>query len=93
MEADVGGALRAIIGLVVIALVPGWAVVGFLPLRSPPARLALSVVTSLALVTVVAQIMLWTNSWHETVAVVGLVATAAVICALQVVRAAVQLRR
>jgi hypothetical protein len=53
--------------------VPGWAVVGLLRLGWPAAEISLSVATSLAVVLLGAQVMLWAHLWQPLAlqAVVG----------------------
>jgi hypothetical protein len=78
-----GGPLRAAVGLIAVILVPGWAVVGFLPLRSAEAAAALALAVGVALVMAAAQIMLWAGAWHPTAGVVLLLVVGVAGCTAQ----------
>lgn len=60
----VDGPIRFVLGLVFGLTVPGWSIVGFLDLKSPPLEMGLSVAVSLAIIMVAAQLMMTWNLWH-----------------------------
>ena len=78
------GAPRLLAGLAFLLAVPGWAVVGFLRLGWPAAEVSLTVATSLALVLLGAQVMLWAHVWQPLAlqAVVGSLAAACLVAQL-----------
>jgi hypothetical protein len=85
-----GGPVRAGVGLVAVIVVPGWAVAGFLPLRSAEAAASLTLAVGAALVMAAAQIMLWAGAWHPDIGVTAVLVAGVAGCAGQV---ALALRR
>jgi hypothetical protein len=74
--ADAHGAARLVLGLAMIVAIPGWSIIGLLRLNDPALEIGLTVAVSLALYTVVAQILLALNAWH----LVGLQEAVGVLC-------------
>jgi hypothetical protein len=62
--ADAHGAARLVLGLAMVVVIPGWSIVGLLRLRDPALELGLTVAGSLALYTVLAQILMAIHAWH-----------------------------
>ncbi len=61
--AGTGGPVRFGVGVAFGLLVPGWALVGFVRLKSLPLELGLTLATSLAVVMVLAQLMMTFHLW------------------------------
>ncbi|MGH9263982.1 MAG: glycosyltransferase family 2 protein, partial [Acidimicrobiales bacterium] len=62
--AGVAGPARLLLALAFITFVPGWALLGHLPLAHGVARLALVVALSLTICTALAQALLWLRWWN-----------------------------
>jgi hypothetical protein len=60
----VHGSVRFILGVTLGLVVPGWSVVGWLKLDNAALEFALTVGTSLALLTLTAQILVTVHVWH-----------------------------
>lgn len=67
MAFGVQGAVRELLALAFITLVPGWAVIGRLALEGGIRRIALAVPVSLATCTAAATTMLWLHAWRPIV--------------------------
>ncbi|MCK9901045.1 hypothetical protein CC117_06310 [Parafrankia colletiae] len=78
------GPARPAAALVTAALLPGAAVLAWLPRRDPMAWLALACAFSLAIETVCALAMVWLRLWHPAVAAsgIGLASAAALVTRL-----------
>jgi uncharacterized membrane protein len=78
---EVESPLRVAVTLVFVLLVPGYAVVGHLRLADPVSTLMLSITVSLALGALVAQLLVWQESysaerafaWLAAISLIGLV--------------------
>jgi O-antigen/teichoic acid export membrane protein len=62
--ADLHGAIRVILGLALVLVVPGWSAVGLMRLADPLLAIGLSLAVSLAVCIVAAQIALTLHAWH-----------------------------
>lgn len=62
--ADIHGSPRFVLGVAFGLFVPGWSVVGWLHLRNAALEFSLTVATSLALLTVIAQVLVTVHAWH-----------------------------
>lgn len=62
--AGVAGPARLLLALAFVTFVPGWALLGHLPLAHGVARLALVVALSLTICTALAQALLWLRWWN-----------------------------
>jgi uncharacterized membrane protein len=60
----VHGSVRFVLGLAFGLLVPGWSLIGWLKLRNAALEFAMTVGTSLALLTVVAQVLVTVHEWR-----------------------------
>jgi uncharacterized membrane protein len=60
----VHGSARFVVGLAFGLLIPGWSIIGWLRLNNAALEFALTVGTSLGLLTVVAQILVTAHEWH-----------------------------
>jgi hypothetical protein len=76
--------LRPAVTIAFFCLVPGWAIVANIALRSPAAELALALGLSLALSTACAQVMVWTGTWSPGLGVLALAAVASPLLLFQV---------
>lgn len=81
---DAPFAARLPLGLLYVAAVPGFAVVGLLRLAEPATEVALSVVVSLLLCTATAQVLVWAGHYSlgATLAVLGVLATSGLVAQL-----------
>lgn len=61
---NVHGTSRFVLGLLFGLLVPGWCIIGWLKLNNPALEFSLTVATSLAMLTVVAQVLETIHEWH-----------------------------
>jgi hypothetical protein len=82
----VRGPARFCGGLVLGLVLPGWSIIGLLHLRRIPLEFGLTIATSLALFTVVAQLLITFHSWELTTVEVVACAVCAPSLAWQVVR-------
>ena len=64
---DSGGWARVLLALAFVSFVPGWAVLGWGPFREGPTRVAVAVVLSLTICTVLSLGQLWLSSWRPQV--------------------------
>jgi uncharacterized membrane protein len=64
---SVHGPVRFVLGLILGCFIPGWSLVGLLRIGNGWLELALTVAVSLALLMVIAQILVSTNTWHLVV--------------------------
>ena len=62
-----GGVARLLLALVFVSFVPGWAVLGHVPVAHGWSRVALAVALSLTLCTVGASAMAWLAQWQPNV--------------------------
>jgi len=61
---DVPGPLRVAVVLLAWLAVPGWALMRWVEVKDPAARLALTAITSVAITILVSVLMVWTTLWH-----------------------------
>lgn len=80
---DTPGVVRTVIVLVALLALPGWAVVRRFPRVEPGARVALTVVGGIALMTIVALGMVWTGFWHPRIAAVVILVAASLAIGLR----------
>jgi hypothetical protein len=77
---DISGPAISVFKLVVCLVLPGWAVLRRLPDSDPAARLVWMAVTSAAIYTIFALLMVWSEFWHpRPAAAVALLAASALI--------------
>jgi hypothetical protein len=61
---SVHGPVRYVLGLILGCFIPGWSLVGLLKIGNAWLEFSLTVAVSLALLMVIAQLLITTNSWH-----------------------------
>lgn len=71
---DVDSPVRVLIGTAYVLVVPGWALVGLLDLRSPAFEWPLAVATSMAVGILLAQGLVWSGRWSPLTALLLLAA-------------------
>ena len=62
--ANLHGQVRVVLGFALVGVIPGWSIVGLMRLENPALEIGLTVVVSLAVCMMGAQILLTLHAWH-----------------------------